>query len=178
MQEEWIDLRDKIPEYASNLMRVQIQIPCYFDCANDGSALTAWIPENGESCDAGWLYPLPIDLTNKNRNWKWKLNESDKKHYEDLYAWYERGSRHKKLIPLEKYHYYRKRKNEFKTFGQERPMNGSSIILQFEVDGRISHFTNGELWFMSHGMHFMCAEMPKPIKIDLNHTNVVWKWKD
>ena len=174
MQEEWIDIRDKTPIYGISI-KVQIQIPCYFDCNKDGSALTAWI--DGKYVDGrDWkcIYPFPIDLTDKLKKWKWKLNENDKNHWEDIEAWMDK---HNSTNIPENYHYYRRRKNEFKTFKRELPVKGTSIILQFEMYGAIGKINN-ELWFMGHGPHFICTEMQMPITINPDEKNIVWRWKD
>ena len=175
MQEEWIDIRDKTPPPWHNIIRIQIQVPCYFDCAKDGTALRAYVPDRFANDNGyGFLYPFSIDFTNKERKWKWKLNESDEKHYEDWYAW---AVKHPDLFIPDNYHYYRRRKNEFKTFKRELPISGTSIILQFEAKGHI-YIEENEYRFMEDEKHFMCAEMEIPLKLHLEQEDFVLKWKD
>ena len=174
MQEEWIDIREKKPLPWHTTLSVQIQVPCYFDCANDGTALRVFVPDRFVSDNCGYLFPFPIDLTNKKRKWKWKLNENDENHYENLYAW---AIKHQNLNFPDNYRYYRRKKNEFKTFRQELPMNGTSIILQFETKGHI-YIKDDGYRFMENEKLFMCAEMEVPLKIHLEQEDFILKWKD
>lgn len=173
MKEEWINLLDENPPSAS--IPVLIEVPCYFDCDSDGKYFTAWVQgKYVVGKDDGFIYPFPINLANKGRKWKWKLNENDKNHWEDIYAW---ATKRQNLFVPDNYHYYRKRKNnDFRTFGKERPMNGTSIILQFETEGQIFQDDEGYL-LMQEGPLFMCSEMSAPIRIYINQENFVVKWK-
>ena len=177
MQKEWIDIREKRPPSRHMTISVQIQVPCYVGHNDDGSALTAYV--DGKFVDdwkCGYSYPFSIDLTNKKRKWKWKLNENDKNHYEDLYAWGVIRLKTYASIP-ENYHYYRRKKNEFKTFGRELPINGTSIILQFETEGHI--FTEDDGYYFAEDQpYFMWGEWRAPLKIHLEQEDFILKWKD
>ena len=183
VQREWIDIREKAPT-DERCVRVQIQVnvPCFFDCAKDGTALMAYIKgkylHGEDGLDSEAVYAFPIDLTNKERKWKWKLNEKDENHYEDFYAWTVRHSGGIYLMDMpDNYHCYRRRKNEFKTFKREFPMNGTNIILQFEMRCIIDK-QDGEYWVTRDEEHFMNGEFQVPFKIHLEQEDLIIKWKD
>lgn len=183
-QKEWVDMREKLPPHdEARSIRVQIQVPCFFDCDDDGTAMMAYVKGKylyGEdSPEPEEIIGFSIDLTDKKRKWKWKLNEKDENHYEDFYAWAVRHSGGIYLMDMpENYHCYRKRKNEFKTFRQERPMNGTSIILQFEMRCRVYEFDDKEYYLQRDEMHFMSGEFEPLLKIRLEFEDLVMKWKD
>lgn len=173
MTDKWIDLRKEMPK-GSNRVLLKVRFPCYFDQARGDVAIVFIEDKYVTGEDGGVVFRQLIDLTNDERHWKWKLNKKDKNHYEDFNSW---AIIKQNLDVPDDYHYYAKDyKSTFKTFEQELPMTGTSIIVQLELEGSLE--TNGdEIWLMREEKLYMCPEMQSPLVIDLSKKDIDWKWK-